>query len=314
MRILVSGGAGFIGSHLCERLLDKGHTVLSFDNLSSGDLDNIAHLMEDSGFEFINCDITAPSPEIQHDIDEIYHLASLASPKDYTEHPLETALVNTVGTLNMLNLSKEKSARILISSTSEVYGSTEQYPQKEDYTGTLSPTSERACYAESKRFGETLSSIFKREHDLDIKLVRIFNTYGPRMRKDDGRVIPTFICRALNHEPLSIFGDGKQTRSFCYITDIIDGIIGIMNSDCFGPINLGNPDEEISILDLANKILGLVDSSSQIEFLPAKSDEPIRRCPDISLAQEMIRWHPKYDLNSGLEKTINYFKSEECLL
>lgn len=311
MKILISGGAGFIGSHLCERLINDGHSIFCIDNLSSGNLNNISKIRKNSRFKFVNHDITTPFPEIEHDIDEIYHLASLASPKDYNEHPLETALVNTLGTLNTLNLAKMKNAKILISSTSEVYGNPEIHPQNEDYTGALNPFSDRACYAESKRFGETLASIFKRKYDLDIKVVRIFNTYGPRMRKNDGRVIPTFICRALNHDPLLICGDGKQTRSFCYISDIVDGIIQIMNSDCFGPLNLGNPKEEISIFELANRIIGMLNSSSKIIFFPRKIDEPMRRCPDITLVQNLTGWNPKCDLNYGLKRTIKDLQRED---
>ena len=309
MTILISGGAGFIGSHLCEQLINEGDSIICIDNLSSGNLNNISNALKNSRFKFINHDITAPLPIIEDNINEIYHLASLASPKDYNEKPLETALVNTIGTHNMLKLAKMKDAKILITSSSEVYGNPEIHPQNEDYTGALNPISERACYAESKRFGETMASIYKRKYDLDIKVVRIFNTFGPRMRKDDGRVIPTFICRALDNDFISVYGDGKQTRSFCYITDTVDGVIQIMDSDCFGPINLGNPKEEISINKLANRIINMLNSNSTILSYPKKTDEPLRRCPDIKLLQGLFNWKPKFDLNYGLKQTIDYFKN-----
>jgi len=306
-RILITGGAGFIGSHLCECLLNEGHMIYCVDNLVSGIFENIKHLIERKNFRFYECDIIESPIEIDDKIDEIYHLASPASPKDYQERPLETALTNSFGTLNLLKFAVEKKAKFLFTSTSEIYGKPEQHPQTEEYNGVVNPLSERACYAESKRFGETLVSIF-RHYKLDTKIVRIFNTYGPRMRYDDGRVIPAFIWKALHNEDIPIHGNGKQTRSFCYIDDIVDGLIKMMESEHPGPINLGNPNEEISILSLAQKIRSLTKSDSKFIFLHALSDDPDRRKPDISKAKSLLNWEPKCSLECGLRITIQYYK------
>lgn len=306
--ILVTGGAGFIGSHLCEQLVSKGHMVYCIDNLVSGSFKNIKPLIKRDNFIFYRHDIIENPIKIDDKIDEIYHLASPASPKDYQERPLETALANSVGTLNLLKFAVDKKAKFLFASTSEIYGNPEQHPQTEEYNGALDPSSLRACYAESKRFGETLVSIFRREYKLDAKIVRIFNTYGPRMRYDDGRVIPTFIWRALQNEDIPIHGDGKQTRSFCYIDDFIEGLIKMIESEHFGPINLGNSYEEITILSLATKIKELTKSTSKLIFLPKSPDDPVRRQPDISKAVKLLNWHPKYNLGNGLKLTIQYFR------
>ena len=309
MKILVTGGAGFIGSHLCDRLIEDGHEVTCLDNLRTGSLDNLSNIRSHERFQFVNHDTRNPLPPTLMKFDEIYHLASLASPTWYSKYPLETALVNSVGTLNVLNHAMELEARVLLASTSEVYGFSKEFPQKEDEIGRLNPMSERACYAESKRFAETLCSIFQREYDLDVKVVRIFNTYGPRMRIDDGRVIPTFIGNAIKNEPLPVFGDGKQTRSFCYISDMVEGILTVMKSETYAPINLGNPNEEIPILDLANVILKLTESSSKIEFLSENCDETRRRCPDISYSYEITNWGITLALIPGIERTIEYYRN-----
>jgi len=307
-RILITGGAGFIGSHLCERLLNEGHMIHCVDNLISGSFENIKHLIKRENFRFYKCDIIETPIEIDDEIDEIYHLASPASPRDYHERPLETALANSLGTLNLLRFAVKKRAKFLFTSTSEIYGNPEQHPQTEEYNGAINPLSERACYAESKRFGETLVSIFRHKYKLDVKIVRIFNTYGPRMRHNDGRVIPTFIWKALHNEDIPIHGDGKQTRSFCYIDDIIDGLIKMMESEYFGPINLGNPNEEISVLSLAQKIKDLTKSKSKFIFLRSLPDDPLKRRPDISKALKLLKWSPKYSLENGLKRTIQYFQ------
>jgi len=307
-RILITGGAGFIGSHLCERLSNNGHIIYCIDNLVSGNSENISHLLKKDNFKFYEFDIINDFIEIDDEIDEIYHLASPASPKDYQDRPLETALANSLGTLNLLKLAVKKKAKFLFASTSEIYGNPEQHPQSEEYNGAVNPLSERACYAESKRFGKTLVSIFRRKHKLDAKIARIFNTYGPRMRYDDGRVIPTFIWKALHNEDIPIHGNGKQTRSFCYIDDIVEGLIKMMESNHCGPINLGNPNEEITILSLAQKIKELTKSDSKFVFLPAISDDPIKRKPDISKAKNLLNWEPKCSLECGLRITIQYYK------
>ncbi len=306
MNILVTGGAGFIGSHLCDRLINEGHMVTCLDNLRTGSMGNLSNILKHERFKFINHDIRNPIPPTLKKFDDIYNLASLASPRWYTKYPLETALVNSVGTFNILNLAKEMGAKVFLASTSEVYGSSQKFPQKEDDIGPLNPMSERACYAESKRFAETLGSIFLREKDLDVKVVRIFNTYGPRMRRDDGRVIPTFIWKAINNEPLPIFGDGKQTRSFCYISDLIEGIETVMKVKFSYPINIGNPLEEITILNLADKIIEHAKSPSDGKHHVITIDEPKRRCPDISKVTTRTGWRPIVSLSDGLEEMINH--------
>lgn len=322
MRIIVTGGAGFIGSHLCERLLQDGHEVFCVDNFVTGNPKNVAHLKENKLFHVVEHDITTPlknelirSDDLrllenrQGKIDQIYHLACPASPNDYKEIPLQTLWTCSAGTKNMLELAVRQDAAILVASTSEVYGDPLEHPQKETYWGNVNPIGERSCYNEGKRFAESLAINYWRHFRFPLKIVRIFNTYGPRMRKHDGRVIPEFIQRAVNLEPLSVNGDGKQTRSFCYVDDLIEGLVAVMKTekDFTGPLNLGNP-EEISMIDLANMIIKMTDSSSLIRFMPLPEDDPLHRKPDIGLAQKMISFEPKISLSEGLQKTIDFFK------
>jgi nucleoside-diphosphate-sugar epimerase len=309
MKIVVTGGAGFIGSHLCERLLKEGHDILCVDNLGSGTMDNIQHLMKNKNFKFIKHNVIEPLQLIEGRIDQIYHLASRASPIDYQEYPVETALANSVGTDRMAKLALDKNARILFSSTSEAYGEPREHPQKESYWGNVNPVGVRSCYDESKRFGEALLMAYYREYGVDIKIVRIFNTYGPRMRLDDGRVIPNFITQALKDEPITIYGEGKQTRSFCYVEDLVDGLIRMMNSKEIGPKNLGNP-KEFTILETANLIKKYTNSKSELVFKPLPKDDPTKRQPDISHARELLEWEPKVKFEDGLKKTIEWFKTK----
>ncbi len=307
MRCIVTGGAGFIGSHLCERLLKEGHDVICVDNLGSGNIENITHLMNNRKFKFVKHNIIEPLQLIEGKIDWIFHLASRASPKDYQEYPVETALANSVGTNRMIQLALDKNAKLLFTSTSEAYGEPKEHPQKESYWGNVNPVGIRSCYDESKRFGEALLMAYHREYNVDIKIVRIFNTYGPRMRIDDGRVIPNFITQALKNEPITIYGDGKQTRSFCYVDDLIEGLIKMMNSKEIGPKNIGNP-KEYSVLDAAELIKKLTKSKSEIRFMALPEDDPTKRQPDISKARMLLGWEPKIGFEEGLKKTIDYFK------
>ena len=303
--ILVTGGAGFIGSHLCKRLINKNHKVICLDNLFTGCLDNIESLIENSNFQFVNHDITKP---IYLDkIDEIYNLACPASPIHYQSNPIKTVKTCTIGVINMLGLAKNNNAKILQASTSEVYGDPEIHPQKEDYNGNVSTIGYRSCYDEGKRCAETLFMDYKREHNLNIKIVRIFNTYGPNMSKNDGRVVSNFIFQALNNEDITINGDGSQTRSFQYVDDLIDGLVKMMNSDITGPVNLGNP-YEITIDDLSKEIIKLTNSKSLIINKLIQPDDPKRRKPDINIAKSNLDWAPTIDLKDGLIKTITYFK------
>ena len=306
--ILVTGGAGFIGSHLCKTLLDLGHYVICLDNLFTGTKDNISDLTDNPNFEFVNHDII--EPYFRANIDEIFNLACPASPIHYQFNPIKTIKTCTIGVINMLGLAKENNAKILQASTSEVYGDPEIHPQKEDYYGNVNSIGFRSCYDEGKRCAETLFMDYKREHDLDIKIVRIFNTYGPNMTKNDGRVVSNFILQALNNENITIFGDGSQTRSFQFIDDLIEGLLKMMNSDNMGPINLGNP-IELSMNNLASKIIKLTDSSSKIIYKKLPEDDPKRRKPDISLAKSKLNWNPKVNLKIGLQKTINYFITDK---
>lgn len=305
-RVLVTGGAGFLGSHLCERLLNDQHHVVCLDNLFTGQKDNIAHLLSNPNFEFVNHDVTMP---IQINVDEIYNLACPASPKYYQQDPVQTVKTNVHGAINMLELAKQTKAKILQASTSEVYGDPEIHPQKEDYWGRVNPIGIRSCYDEGKRCAETLFSDYHRQFKIRIKIMRIFNTYGPRMQLDDGRVVSNFIVQALNNEPITIFGDGKQTRSFCYVDDLIEALVRGMNTDdnFTGPMNIGNPNE-FTILDLAQTVLRLTQSKSQITLKPLPSDDPKQRQPDITLAKELINWEPTIQLEAGLMKTIGYFR------
>ncbi len=305
MRVLVAGGAGFIGSHLCDSLIADGHHVIAVDNLITGRTDNIEHLLDHERFEWLEHDVIEP---IDVDVDRIFHLASPASPEGYMRHPIETHMVNSVGTLNLLRLAREKNARFLYTSTSEAYGDPEVHPQVESYRGNVNPIGPRSCYDESKRFGESITMEFVRQFDLDARIVRIFNTYGPRNDPLDGRVVPNFIMRALRKEPLPIFGDGSQTRSLCYVSDLVNGLRAAMNSDeARGEvINLGNPDER-TITDLAQVISRLCDSNAGFEHLPERPDDPYKRCPDITKAINLLGWRPTVDIESGMRQTIDYF-------
>ena len=303
--ILVTGGAGFIGSHLCKELVELGHYVICLDNLFTGSKDNIINLINNPNFEFVNHDII--EPYFRDDIDEIYNLACPASPLHYQYNPIKTIKTCTMGVINMLGLAKKNNAKILQASTSEVYGDPKVHPQVEGYNGNVNTIGFRSCYDEGKRCAETLFMDYKREHNLDIKIVRIFNTYGPNMSKNDGRVVSNFILQALSNRNITIYGDGSQTRSFQYIDDLVIGLLKMMNSDFVGPINLGNP-VECSVKNLANKVIKFTNSSSDIVFKELPEDDPKRRRPDISLALKNLNWSPKYNLDEGLNHTIKYFK------
>ena len=306
-RVLVTGGAGFIGSHLCERLLNDGHDVLAVDNYYSSTKDNIAHLLSNPRFEMIRHDITFP---LFVEVDEIYHLACPASPIHYQRDPVQTTKTAVHGSINMLGLAKRTGARILLTSTSEVYGDPLVHPQSEDYWGNVNPIGPRACYDEGKRAAETLFFDYYRQHDLKIKVVRLFNTYGPRMHPRDGRVVSNFIVSAIKDQPLTVYGDGEQTRSFCYIDDLIDGLLAMMQApgDVIGPINLGNPGE-FTIGELAQKVIAMTGTASSLEHRPLPTDDPIRRQPDITRARQVLGWEPAVALDDGLTKTIAYFRS-----
>ena len=306
VRVLVSGGAGFLGSHLCERLLKEGHDVLCVDNFYTGTKRNIAHLLDHPYFELLRHDITFP---LYVEVDEIYNLACPASPIHYQNDPVQTTKVNVHGSINMLGLAKRLKAKILQASTSEVYGDPSIHPQPENYWGNVNCIGPRSCYDEGKRCAETLFFDYHRQHGIKIKVARIFNTYGPNMHPDDGRVISNFILQALRNEPITIYGDGSQTRSFCYVDDMVDGLIRLMNSpdDFTGPVNLGNPNE-ISILELAEKIIRMTGSKSKITFKSLPADDPKQRQPLIDLAKEKLGWTPEVLLEEGLKKTIAYFE------
>ena len=304
-RTLVTGGAGFLGSFLCEKLLDQGHEVIALDNFYTGSRKNISHLLDHPSFELIRHDIVEP---ILLEVDWIFNMACPASPIHYQYNPVKTLKTSVMGAINMLGLAKRVRARILQASTSEVYGDPEIHPQQESYWGSVNPIGLRSCYDEGKRVAETLMMDYHRQKQVDTKLVRIFNTYGPRMHINDGRVVSNFIVAALKEEPLEIFGDGEQTRSFCYVSDLIDVILKMMNKDDFiGPVNIGNPGE-FTIQELAEKILKLTGSRSKIQVRQERSDDPVRRRPDISLAREKLGWEPSVDLEEGLGKTIEYFE------
>ncbi len=304
-RTLVTGGAGFLGSFLCEKFLDQGHEVIALDNFYTGSRKNISHLLDHPSFELIRHDIVEP---ILLEVDWIFNMACPASPIHYQYNPVKTVKTSVMGAINMLGLAKRVHARILQASTSEVYGDPEIHPQQESYWGSVNPIGLRSCYDESKRVAETLMMDYHRQNQVDIKLVRIFNTYGPRMHINDGRVVSNFIVAALKEEPLEIFGDGEQTRSFCYVSDLIDVILKMMNKDDFiGPVNIGNPGE-FTIRELAEKILKLTGSRSKIQVKQERSDDPVRRRPDISLAREKLGWEPSVELEEGLRKTIEYFE------
>ncbi len=307
MRILVTGGAGFLGSHLCERLLRDGDEVLCLDNFFTGRKRNVAEFLRNPSFELVRHDIVLP---ILLEVDRIYHLACPASPIHYQYNPVKTIKTNILGTLNMLGIAKRVNARILLASTSEVYGDPAVHPQKEGYWGNVNPIGIRSCYDEGKRAAETLMMDYHRQNRVDIRIMRIFNTYGPRMLADDGRVVSNFIVQALRGEDITVYGKGSQTRSFCYVDDLIDGMIKLMNCENFtGPVNIGNPDE-YTILDFAKKIVGMTGSKSEIVYKPLPSDDPTQRMPDITLASEKLGWRPKVSVDEGLKRTIEYFKKE----
>lgn len=307
MRTLVTGGAGFLGSHLCERLLRDGHEVLCLDNFFTGRRKNVHPYLAHPNFELIRHDIVEP---IMLEVDRIYHLACPASPIHYQYNPVKTIKTNVIGTHNMLGLAKRVKARFMLASTSEVYGDPKEHPQKETYWGHVNPIGIRSCYDEGKRVAETFTMDYHRQNKLDVRIVRIFNTYGPRMLADDGRVVSNFIVQALKGSDITVYGDGSQTRSFCYVDDLIEGFVRMMQNDAFiGPVNMGNP-EEFTILEFAKKIIAMTGSKSRIAFKPLPSDDPTQRRPDITLAGEKLGWKPKMSVDEGLMKTIEYFKKE----
>ncbi|RKO71373.1 SDR family oxidoreductase [Sphingobacterium puteale] len=305
-RILITGAAGFLGSHLCDRFIAEDYDVIGMDNLITGDLQNIAHLFKLENFDFYHHDVSK-FVHIPGDLDYILHFASPASPVDYLKIPIQTLKVGSLGTHNLLGLARAKQARILVASTSEVYGDPLVSPQSEDYWGNVNPVGPRGVYDEAKRFQEAITMAYHNAHGLDTRIVRIFNTFGSRMRLNDGRAIPTFIAQAIRGEDITLFGDGSQTRSFCYIDDQIEGIYRLLHSNCIKPINIGNPDE-ISLLQLAQEIIELTDSSSKISHRPLPIDDPKQRKPDIGMAKAKLNWQPKIDRKLGLEKTIDFYR------
>ena len=304
-RILVTGGAGFLGSHLCDKLLGGGDDVVCVDNFFSGSKDNIRHLSHHPFFELIRHDVIHP---LFVEVDQIFHLACPASPIHYQENPIKTVKTNVMGTINMLGLAKRIKATILLASSSEVYGDAQVHPQNEAYWGNVNSIGLRSCYDEGKRVAETLMMDYHRQNSVDVRIVRIFNTYGPRMAVDDGRVVSNFIVQALKGKDLTVYGEGTQSRSFCYVSDLVDALVRMMNAEgLVGPVNIGNP-AEFSVLELAEKVLALTGSQSRIAHKPLPSDDPVRRCPDISLAKSKLGWEPRVDLEDGLRKTIAYFQ------
>ena len=311
-RVLVTGGAGFLGSHLCENLLASGGEVICMDNLVTGRRENIAHLEDDERFTFVEHDVVAPF-EVQGRLDAVLHFASPASPIDYLRLPVETLEVGSLGTSNALRLAERKGARFLLASTSETYGDPLVHPQPESYWGNVNPVGPRSVYDEAKRFAEATTMAYRRHRGVDTGIVRIFNTYGPRMRADDGRAIPTFIPQALRGEPITVAGDGRQTRSVCYVDDLVEGIIRLLLSPHPGPVNIGNP-HELSVLELAETIRDLCGSESPVTFVPRPEDDPCIRRPDISLANELLDWVPSVGLTDGLKRTIEWFRDQPQLL
>jgi dTDP-glucose 4,6-dehydratase len=307
LRIVVAGAAGFIGSHLCDRLLELGHHVVGVDNFVTGSARNLQHLLSESRFEFIEHDITSPFlPE--GDVDCVFNLASPASPKDYMQHAIETLRVGSEGTRNLLELAVLRDARFLLASTSECYGDPLEHPQKETYWGNVNPVGPRSCYDESKRYAEALTMAYHRKHGLRTSIARIFNTFGPRMKLDDGRIVPAFIDQALRHAPLTVFGTGEQTRSFCYVSDLVEGLVLLAELSEPLPVNLGNP-QEMTVIDFARHIRAATGATSEIVFEPLPQDDPQRRKPDISRARALLGWEPKVSLDEGLRLTIDYFRS-----
>lgn len=308
MRAVVTGGAGFLGSHLCDRLLTEGWEVLALDNLITGAEKNLAHLRGNAKFKFTKADVSA-ALRVEGEVAYVLHFASPASPPDYLKHPIETMKVGSLGTLNALDLALAKGAKFFLASTSECYGDPEVSPQHEGYWGHVNPVGPRSVYDESKRFAEALTMAYHTHHKLDTHIIRIFNTYGPRMRLNDGRALPNFVFQALSGKPLTIYGDGKQTRSFCYVDDLIEGIYRLMRADEHFPVNIGNP-LEITILEFAERIRKYYTPTPEIVFEPLPQDDPKRRCPDISKAKRLLRWEPKVDLEEGLRQTLDYFRKE----
>jgi dTDP-glucose 4,6-dehydratase len=308
MRTLITGGAGFVGSHLCERFLKEGHEVLCVDNTITGSLGNVEHLRSNDGFTFIRHDISHPL-EIEGALDHILHFASPASPVDYLRHPIPTLKVGSLGTHNTLGLAKLKKSRYLLASTSEVYGDPEQHPQREDYWGHVNPIGIRGVYDEAKRFAEAMTMAYYRSHDVNTHIVRIFNTYGERMRLDDGRVVPNLMGQALRGEPMTVYGDGSQTRSFCYVADLVEGIYRLLVTDFHEPVNLGNPNE-VSILDFAKEIQESSGTKSQIVFKPLPQDDPKVRRPDITRARQLLGWEPRVERREGMRRTLEYFRNK----
>lgn len=310
MRVLITGGAGFIGSHLCDYLLERGHEVIAMDNLSTGSTDNIAHLAGNRSFQFIHHDVTNYI-YVEGTLDAVLHLASLPSPVDYLNLPIQTLKVGALGTHKALGLAKAKGARFLLASTSEVYGDPLVHPQSEDYWGNVNPVGPRGVYDESKRFAEALTMAYHRTHGVPTRIVRIFNTYGPRMRLDDGRVVPNFIRQALLGEPLTVYDEGTRTRSFCYVSDLVEGIVRLLNSDEVYPVNLGNP-EEMTILEFARKVLEVTGSRSPVVFVHPEDertkDDPLVRQPDIRKARRVLGWEPEVSLDTGLRETVDWFR------
>jgi UDP-glucuronate decarboxylase len=306
-RILVTGGAGFLGSHLCKRLLNENHDVLCIDNFYTGTKDNIIELLDNPHFELIRHDVTFP---LYVEVDEIYNLACPASPIHYQNDPVQTTKTSVHGAINMLGLAKRVNAKIMQASTSEVYGDPDVHPQTEDYWGNVNPVGERSCYDEGKRCAETLFFDYRRQHNLPIKVARIFNTYGPNMHPNDGRVVSNFIMQALQNKPITLYGDGSQTRSFCYVDDLVDAFIRLMQTedDFIGPVNLGNPNE-FTIKELAERVIELTGSKSELICEPLPNDDPKQRQPDITLAKDKLGWHPEIQLEQGLKNTITYFKN-----
>jgi len=309
---LITGGAGFIGSHLCDKLLEEGLRVICMDNLITGDKDNIKYLLGNKDFEFIHHNVTRYI-DVKEKVHYILHFASPASPQDYLKFPIQTLKVGSLGTHNALGLAKEKKARFLLASTSEVYGDPLKHPQKEDYWGNVNPVGIRGCYDEAKRFAEAITMAYHRAHKIDTKIVRIFNTYGPKMRINDGRVVPNFIYQALTNRPITVYGKGAQTRSFCYVGDLVDGIYKMMLSGDHGPMNLGNP-AEFTILELAKMVIDSTNAKSRIIYKPLPQDDPRQRRPDISKAMKILKWRPKITLEDGLRKTLEWLESNHARL
>lgn len=308
LRYVISGGAGFIGSHMCDYLLDQGHSVVVLDNLITGSLANIEHLRSKPNFEFREADVTR-SQTVDRPVDCVMHLASLASPKDYLEHPIETLESGSTGTRNMLDLAMAHKARFLLTSTSECYGDPLEHPQRETYWGNVNPVGLRSCYDESKRYAEAITMAYHRTYGLETNIARIFNTYGPRMQLKDGRVVPAFIDQVLNGEALTIFGDGSQTRSFCYVSDLVHGLVLLSRSTERYPVNLGNP-REMTILEFADCIQKTAGLAAPMEFKPLPQDDPKRRQPDITKARQILNWEPRVDLEDGIQKTLDYFRAK----